>query len=124
MRKYAHTYAYTYINAHICVHARVWVCVYTYVYMKIHSHIYIYIHKYAYIYVYIYIYIVCILQIAVVHANDIYTAMRVYLPNPMNHVKIFQGRPHRFGLRVLVPHWYRSFLADHFGQAEMNIHVE
>ena len=73
-----------------------------------------------YIYVNIYIYIMCIFYIAVVHANDISTAMCAYPPNPMNHVKIFQGRPRRFALWVLVPHWYKSIPPDHFGQAGMN----
>jgi len=27
--------------------------------------------------------------------------------------ELFQGQPHRFALRELVPHWYKSFSPDH-----------
>jgi len=38
-----------------------------------------------------------------------------------NHVNTFKGRPRRFALSELVPHWYKSFPSDHFFEAGMDL---
>jgi len=48
---------------------------------------YTYVHVYIHIYIYIYVYIYVLL----------------YPPDPMNHVKVFKGWPHRCVLWKLVP---------------------
>ena len=39
--------------------------------------------------------------------------------NPINHIELFKDQPLQFVLWELVPNWYKSFLTDHFDQAEM-----
>ena len=72
--------------------------VYIYIYMYIY--VYLFIHIYTYIYIYVYFYI--------------------YPSDHVNHVKTLKGQPCRFALRDLESNWYKSFLPDHIGHAEMN----
>jgi len=39
--------------------------------------------------------------------HDIDDIESINLPDPMNHVKIVKGQPHRFALWELVPKWYK-----------------
>jgi len=87
-----------------------YIYMYTYVYIYIYTHIHIYVYIYTFsIHIYIHVWL-----------NLLMCISYVYLPAPMNHVKIFKGQPRRFALSELVQACYNTFPPDHFGQVEIN----
>ena len=41
-----------------------------------------------------------------------------YPPDPVHYAKVIKCQFRGFAFCELVPHWYKSFLPEHFGQAE------
>ena len=84
-------------------------------YMHIHSHTCTYIYT-TYICIYVYILYTYIYT----HPMCTYIYLPyIYLPAPMNHVKIFKGWPPGDAPSKLVQLWYKSCRPDQRGKVEM-----